>query len=69
MDNDFASQPECGESITNPSTEEEFIFVYDLRGYQNKLVVNLKIPLKSVREFGYRLIRSHSIPFYLEEGE
>ncbi|XP_065647047.1 FERRY endosomal RAB5 effector complex subunit 3 isoform X6 [Hydra vulgaris] len=67
MDNELNSPSELGESISYPSTEEKFIFFYNFNGYQNKLMVNVKIPLKSVYEFGYRIIESHSIPCYLEE--
>ncbi|XP_047134663.1 FERRY endosomal RAB5 effector complex subunit 3 isoform X1 [Hydra vulgaris] len=67
MDTELNPPSELGENISYPSSEEKFIFFYNLNGYQNKLTVNVKIPLKSVYEFGFRIIESHSIPCYLEE--
>lgn len=59
---------EWGQTLHVPHEEVEFAFNFNLRGIQNRLKVNINIPLKrKVRELVYRLIASHSIPCYLHD--
>ena len=59
-----------GETVIQPQEEVEFSYSYYLHENQHVLTVRFDIPLrKSVRELTYRLLASHSIPCYLEDGK
>ena len=61
---------EWGETVIQPKKEVDFSFTYYLRDSQHVFKLKFNIPLKeSIGSLTYRIIASHSIPCYLEDGK